>query len=217
MAYLHYLARELVILVSANRYWMTWNLLLAIFPAVLAVALFTRHHRRTLAWWAGVGVFALFLPNAPYVVTDLIHLRSLAAGTPSDGVVVAGVLPLFAVFITVGFLAYLVCTELVLREVRVTRPAARRLPVEVALHLLSAVGIILGRISRLNSWDTLTEPAGTAERIFTTLTWRGAPVALMAVFAAVGLTHIVVRTLVFSGGRVIGDAAARRRVVSSPA
>ena len=52
---------------------------LAAVPAILAVPLFWGTHRRTPFWWLGVVVFALFLPNAPYVVTDIIHLRLDAA------------------------------------------------------------------------------------------------------------------------------------------
>ena len=56
-----------------------------------------------------------------------------------------------------------------------------------AVFLALALGIVLGRIARLNSWDTVTAPAGTVERVFATLTWRGAPVAFVAVFVAVAL------------------------------
>jgi uncharacterized membrane protein len=31
-------------------------------------------------------------------------------------------------------------------------------PAELALHLLSAVGVYLGRVVRLNSWDAFTDP-----------------------------------------------------------
>ena len=205
MDYLHWLAHQVAFVVRANRSWMTWNLLLAVLPALLAVSLFLPTHRRTPAWWCRCAVFAAFLPNAPYVVTDLIHLRGDVSAAPSRGVVLAGILPLYAGFILAGFLAYLVSTELILREVRSLRPGWSRLPVELAIHLVCAVGVVLGRIARLNSWDTITSPRWTIESIFTTLTWRGAPVAVVAVFVAIVLTHGVTRSLVLSVG-----AGARR-------
>lgn len=195
MAYLDALAHDIVGLVRTNRDWMIWNLLLAAVPAVLAVALFARPHRRKVGWCIGVGVFLLFLPNAPYVVTDLIHLRGDAARASSDGAVVAGVLPLYGGFILAGFLAYVLCTELVTHEIRRHRPGVARWSIEIGLHALCAIGIVLGRLARLNSWDTIAAPAGTVEQVFTTLTWRGAPVAVMVVFLAVWATHLVVRTL----------------------
>ena len=196
MAYLHWLAHEIAGVVRANRFWMTWNLLLAGFPAALALVLFARPHRRTLGWWVGVGVFALFLPNAPYVLTDLLHLRGDVSSAASDGVVVAGVLPLYGAFVLAGFIAYLISVELAIREVRSVRPGLSRWPIELAIHLVCSIGVVVGRISRLNSWDTAANPSSTAERIFSTLTWRGAPVAVAAVFVAVVLTYGVVRILV---------------------
>ncbi len=210
MAYLQFLLGGIADVVRANRFWMTWNLILAVVPAVLAVVLLARPHRRTAVWWAGVAVFVAFLPNAPYVITDLIHLRRDAADAASDGVLVFGVLPLYAGFVLAGFLAYLVCTELVAREVRSVRPGTRRWVVEFALHLLCALGIVLGRIARLNSWDTITQPVGTAEQIFATLTWRGAPAAFAAVFVAVACTHLVLRTLVVAAVEAARNAHRRR-------
>ena len=138
----------------------------------------------------------LEVANAPYVVTDLVHLRHSVTIASSDGVVLGVVLPLYAGFVLAGFLAYLLCTELVLREVRTVRPHARRWVVEGVLHVTSTVGILIGRIARLNSWDTVTDPANTLEQTFQTLTWRWAPVAFVLVLAAVWTTHLVVRTLV---------------------
>lgn len=196
MAHLHQILQEVALTVRPHRSWMTWNTMLALVPAVLAMALFALPHRRRFAWWLGVAAFVVTLPNAPYVVTDLVHLRHSITMASSDGVVLAVVLPLYAGFILVGFLAYLLCTELVLREVRTVRPEARRWVVEGALHVLCTVGILIGRIARLNSWDTVTDPANTVEQTFQTLTWRWAPVAFVLVLAAVWTTHLVVRTLV---------------------
>lgn len=71
------------------------------------------------------------------MVTDLIHLRADVAAAPFDGVVVFGVLPMYAAFIGAGFLAYVACTELVLREVRAVRSGVARWQVELPMHALS--------------------------------------------------------------------------------
>lgn len=195
MARLALLLQEAVLTARPHRGWMTWNLLLAAVPALLAVVLFARPHRRTLTWWIGVVAFVLTLPNAPYVVTDLVHLRHSVSTAATDGLVLGVVLPLYVAFILTGFLAYVLCTELVAREVRTVRPSTPRWAVEAALHLTCAVGILVGRFARLNSWDTVTDPANTVERTFETLTWRWAPAAFVMVLIAVWITHLVVRTL----------------------
>jgi len=189
---------EVAFVVRAHRWWMSWNLMLAAVPAVLAAVLFAAPHRRRAGWWVGVAAFVVTLPNAPYVVTDLVHLPNSVALASSGRVVVGVVLPLYAAFVAAGYLAYLLCTELVLHEVRTVRPAARRWVVEGSLHVLCTVGILVGRIARLNSWDTITDPTNTVEQVFQTLTWRWAPIAFVLVLVAVWTTHLVVRTLVLA-------------------
>ena len=179
-----------------NGDWITWNLTLALVPAVLAVALFGRaRSRHGVVWWLGVAAFVLFLPNAPYVVTDLVHLRGDVLATRSDVVLLAGVLPMYAAFVVAGFLAYVVSLDLLRAEVRRHRPALGGPWFDLGVHALCSLGIVLGRIARLTSWDVATEPVGTLERAVTTLSWRGAPFAFVCVFLAVTLTHAVVRTL----------------------
>lgn len=196
MEYLDSLFGQVLEVVADNHYWMSANLVLAMVPAAMAVALFVREHRRTAGWWLGVLAFGLLLPNAPYVVTDLVHLRHDAAMAESDGVLVAGVLPLYAAFVVAGYLAYVVAVELVVREVRSGHPSLARWRIEVPVHLACSVGIVLGRLARLNSWDTVMAPTRTAERAVSTLTWGGAPLAVGAVFLAVWLTHSAVRAIV---------------------
>ena len=190
-----WLAWEVVGVAQINRSWMTWNLILAFIPAFLAIPLLWRPHRRTAGWWIGIAVFALFLPNAPYVLTDLIHLRSDAARAASDAVLVFGVLPIYGAFVLLGMGSYLFCVEGIVREVQGVRPGTTRSLIEVPVHALCALGIVIGRIARLNSWDTITRPVGTAETVFSTLTWGGAPAAFVAVFVAVWFSYLVLRTL----------------------
>lgn len=200
MGYLRWLLGEVYGVAQINGFWMTWNLILALVPAVLSVPLFWRPHRRSAGWWLGVAVFTLFLPNAPYVVTDLIHLRFNAGLAESDAVLVFGVLPIFAAFVLIGMASYLFCMQAIIREVRSVRPGVDRWVIELPVHAVCALGIVLGRIARLNSWDTITQPVGTAESVFATLTWRGAPVAFVAVFIAIWISYTVIRVLAVAFG-----------------
>ena len=193
MGHANSLLGPLAEVVVRNRFWMTWNLLLATVPLVLAVPLFRHRGRRGAGWWLGLGLVVLFLPNAPYVVTDLVHLRGDVIAAPTDGAVVGGVLPAYAAFVAAGFVIY----ALVLREAGLFLEAQglghRRPGMEVAVHLLCAVGVVLGRVARLNSWEPVTEPHTTAERVTSTLTWGWTPLAVAVLFVVIWLGHALVR------------------------
>lgn len=134
--------------------WMALNIVLAVLPALGALAL----HR----WWRGLGTFrwvvlfavGLLLPNAPYVVTDLIHLRLAIEMAPDRTAVYAGVIPFFALLIATGVLSYAYTLHLMRKHMRARGwSMRRRVSTEVAVNLMCALGVALGRISRLNSWD----------------------------------------------------------------
>jgi len=147
---------------AANFKWMGWNLLLAVVPLVLALGLFQPGRRRRLWWWAGMLVFVGFLPNAAYVITDAVHIAQDAkqAGRPS--VVFGAVLPLYAVYFAAGLACYAGALVQLRRYLVAERKGGLALPVEVSLHLLVAVGVFLGRVDRLNSWDVLARPMAVA-------------------------------------------------------
>ncbi len=65
---------EAAVVLAGNARWMGWNLLLALVPLALALLLFRGRRERTALWWLGTAAFVAFLPNAPYVMTDVIHL-----------------------------------------------------------------------------------------------------------------------------------------------
>jgi uncharacterized membrane protein len=204
-------ARDLAAVAADNGRWMSWNLVLALVPAGLAVAVFRHRGSRTALWWAGAGLCALFLPNAPYVVTDLVHLRDDVLRAGSDVSVMTAVLPTYAAFIAAGFLAYALAVGEMGRYLTRIGLAHWRGPAEVVTHALCAVGVVLGRVARLNSWEPMTEPHGTAERIVLTLPWRGAPLAVLVTFGVIWVCHGATRALVRHGIAAAGSAAATIR------
>jgi uncharacterized membrane protein len=138
--------------------WMAWNLLLAFIPVLFALALFQPGSRRTFAWWSGVAIFVLFLPNAPYVISDIIHLFEDIREARSDLQVLAELVPLYVGFFVIGFLCYVVALDRLGQYLRTERPGPWWWRAELALQFLCAVGVYLGRVVRLNSWQVFTRP-----------------------------------------------------------
>jgi len=150
--------------------WMRWNLFLALIPLVLSFGLFQWAKRRSLTWWIGVLLFVAFLPNAPYILTDIIHLVEEIQRTESLLFNTLITIPKYAVFILIGFEAYVLA--LVNLGFYLLAHGLNRwvLPIELMLHSLSTIGIALGRFDRLNSWDLVTQPTQVFLTLFQTLT-----------------------------------------------
>lgn len=202
MGVLHQLegvAPNLTHVVRDNFFWMTWNSLLAWIPVGIAVLLFRarpRDHKPSVGWWMGLVLFVLFLPNAPYVVTDLVHLRGDVLLVGRDWAVITGVLPVYAAFIGSGFLAYYLALREVGRYLSLVGLGAWRSATIVGLHGLSAIGVYLGRHARLNSWEPVVEPHDTLQRMVLTLSWKWAPAVVAATFLVTWLGHFTTRAIV---------------------
>jgi uncharacterized membrane protein len=133
------------------------NLFLAWLPygfALVANFLFSREWR----FWPGIlffsGLWLLFLPNAPYIITDFLHLQ------PRSGV------PLWY---DVGFIMSIALTGLFLgiASLRAVHGIIHHLagPVigwgfALSAIALSGIGVYLGRFLRWNSWDVIDSPLG---------------------------------------------------------
>jgi uncharacterized membrane protein len=143
--------------IQSNYRWMTWNLFLAIIPFLLSQWLFRGNRRRSALWVLGVIAFVAFLPNAPYVLTDVIHLVNDIRWHPSIWLITLIILPLYLVFILTGFEAYVLSLINLGNYLRRQGQKQWVLGAEITLHSLSAIGIYLGRFKRFNSWDLVTQ------------------------------------------------------------
>lgn len=142
------------------RYWRTgdlvflflvWNLFLAWIPVGLAGIAAALRHRPIVqailgAWWL------LFFPNAPYLVTDLMHLGHL------NGSLLWYDTLMFATFALTGLVLGYVSLRLIQGLVAYYLGAGGSWVFVVAALLLSSYGIYVGRFLRWNSWDLFTSP-----------------------------------------------------------
>jgi uncharacterized membrane protein len=132
-----------------------WNLFLAWIPFALAVAVYDGWRRKRARGTLVVlgALWLLFFPNAPYIVTDFVHLeRTADAPYWYDAVTVSA----FAwTGVLLGF-ASLFLMQTVVRQSRGVVIGWIFAGVAIAL---GSLGIYLGRFLRLNSWDALEHPS----------------------------------------------------------
>jgi uncharacterized membrane protein len=150
-----------------NGPWMVWNLLLAAIAPALAWMLFARRRwNRSPFWWIGAAAFVVFLPNAPYVLTDLMHLPYDALVVHGHAALTAALLIQYTVFVVVGVACYAGSIELLRRCLRRSSWSGRSVfGVELSLHALCAVGVLLGRYARFNSWDLGVRPGAVVTHL----------------------------------------------------
>lgn len=161
--------------------WIIWNLFLAFIPLALSVWLFRSSSRsRSILWWVGFLVFIAFLPNAPYLLTDIIHLIEAIRDDYSVWVITLAILPPHLIAILAGFEAYVI--SLINLGYYLQREGIGRLVIwaELMTHTLCAIGIYLGRFPRLNSWDFVTQPDAVARTVMDNLTSKR-PVLVIAI------------------------------------
>lgn len=135
--------------------FLIWNLVLAWAPLLLAGTAVRLRSRRLLLPVA--GVWLLFLPNAPYLATDLIHLGHATGLT--GALFWYDLVTLLAFTVTglgLGFASLALMQQIV--QAHWGKGPGRRF--SFGALALSSVGVYLGRFLRWNSWDVFFHPAG---------------------------------------------------------
>jgi uncharacterized membrane protein len=136
---------------------LVWNLFLAWIPLVLSGLMYRASTRRgEVTPWILVPVaivWLLFFPNAPYIVTDLVHLGQYPDNIPS--------------WYDVMLVAWFAWTGLLLGVVSL------RLMQEIVEHAgwvfvlfvtaAGSIGIHVGRFLRFNSWNVFQAPLTLAD------------------------------------------------------
>jgi uncharacterized membrane protein len=180
--------------------FLAWNLCLAWIPMVMALGAWASGRDRRHPGLVTAGLLAawlLFFPNAPYILTDLIHLAPRAP-VP----VWFDALMIFSFAwngLMLGFVSLWIVQNLV-----------RGWYGDIVAWLAAAVslaaasfGIYLGRFQRWNSWDVLTQPHALAtdvlERVLNPLA-HPQTVAISLLFFGL-LTVAYLTTVLLAGSR----------------
>lgn len=148
--------------------FLLWNLLLAWIPYGIAFVLEKVEGQKAQPLsvvFPLYVVWLLFFPNAPYILTDFIHLDALALHAVPlwyDALLIAS-------FGATGLGLGLKSLHMIHHSLRMRFGHLVSWAIVLAVMLLSGFGVYLGRFPRWNSWDILSNPwyfaSDTAERL----------------------------------------------------
>ncbi len=147
---------------TAHFQFLVWNLFLAWIPLLLAEAIYWiadrgGSHARLILLPAAL-VWLLFFPNAPYIVTDLVHLGFFHDNVPDwfDAMLIAW-------YAWTGLLLGIVSLRLMQEIVARARGSKAGWVFVVIVTGAGSVGIYVGRFLRWNSWNLFQAPFSLAD------------------------------------------------------
>lgn len=146
--------------------FLIWNLFLAWVPYWIALALESVFQWSKSKWLALLLLISwlLFFPNAPYILTDLLHLKS------RQPIPFWYDLMLFISFAWTGLLLGLLSLYEVQLFLKNHLHSTVSWILTTSAIFLCSFGIYLGRCLRWNSWDILTSPGSLFQDIQLSLT-----------------------------------------------
>lgn len=134
--------------------FLVWNLILAWIPYLAALSLeplYKKTHSRILILF-GLMIWLFFLPNAPYIITDFVHLDKHAELPFWYDISV-----LFS-FAGIGLMLGLLSLLQVERFLNLHTQKWKAQLITLSTIPLCGFGIWIGRYQRWNSWDIITRP-----------------------------------------------------------
>ena len=134
--------------------FLNWNLFLAFVPWLLSTVLLLSPvlQKIKICIFGIIAFWLLFFPNAPYILTDLFHLKR------NTSVPIWFDLVLILSFAWVGLLFGFISLWNI-EQVLSKRISQKIIPVlSMILLFIGSFGIYLGRYLRWNSWDIISEP-----------------------------------------------------------
>ena len=175
--------------------FLVWNLILAWIPLLFAIPIYAiraRRIHRPMLLMLCAAIWFFFYPNAPYLITDLVHLKTRAP------------VPRWYDLITLmsyawtGVLVGNLSLYLLQEVIRAWRGRAASWLFAISMLAVGALGVFVGRFWRWNSWEAFLRPHELAgEAIQRLQTMAVAELALFSgtFFAFSLLTYITIYTL----------------------
>jgi uncharacterized membrane protein len=143
--------------------FMFWNLFLAFIP--LGISNYLTNSEKTISnlkLTTLTIIWLLFLPNAPYMVTDLFHLHK------REYLPIWFDLILILMFAITGLYLFYISLNQAIILTKNKFPNLYKPQFLIFLFLIVSYGVYIGRFLRLNSWDII-DPIGLIKTCLSTI------------------------------------------------
>lgn len=143
--------------------YILWNILLAFIPFFISFILLSLSKEKKLSkiiFIIGFIIWMLFIPNAPYIVTDFIHLGEIRS--------VPMIYDVFLIFssasvgLMLGFHSFFHIEQIIKTKYS---PRVTSLIMGLIMIIIS-FGIYLGRFMRFNSWDVFVNHTSLIKNVW---------------------------------------------------
>ncbi|MFT4522482.1 MAG: putative membrane protein [Bacteroidia bacterium] len=138
--------------------FMILNLIIACIPLIISSLISKTKNKTVSLFW--MGIWLLFIPNASYLITDLVHIKQIKPDLFWLDFAMLFSYAMAGILITHRSIIQM--SEFIKSRVHVQFV----LPFQIVIFPLIAFGIYLGRIVRLNSWDVILHPFRTLKPEF---------------------------------------------------
>ena len=134
--------------------FLLWNLFLAAVPLLITFQIkrFPKITSNKLFFSLFFIIWLLFLPNAPYIITDFLHLRN---GTMPQWFDILLLMSFAINGLILGLLSMIHMQTLLYRYLSLGKVRS----VMIIVCFLCGLGIYMGRFLRYNSWDIIAHPS----------------------------------------------------------
>lgn len=147
-------------------FFLIWNLFLAFLPLMVSFGLTNNINlmEKKKYFYPILLIWLLLLPNAPYILTDFIHLKHNSAMPTWFDVT------MLSCFSVCGIASWLYSVKDIYNVVSMYYGNRTAWISVCTCSFLSGFGIYLGRFLRYNSWDVVQKPLLLISDIYTSLT-----------------------------------------------
>lgn len=149
------LATRILLTRHVTDLYLVWNVFLAWVPVVLALHIDEMEKRgRSGEWgfWTMAGAWLFFFPNAPYILTDLTHLKPIMNNRWWSDLI------LILLFGFIGLMLAFISLHRMQSVVTRWKGNVVGWLFVFTMAFLSGFGVYLGRFERWNSWDVVFRP-----------------------------------------------------------
>lgn len=153
---------RIIIWHKSSYFYLLWNIFLAFIPYIISLVLVNLHKEEKINNFfliLGSLLWILFIPNAPYLITDFIHLDEV-----KHAPLLFDAFLLFSSAL-VGLLFGLYSISHIYEIIKDKFSKIKSEIILIILFILIGFGIYLGRFLRFNSWDFFTNHTSLLEGI----------------------------------------------------